>query len=216
MTELFINEKLNQLLELDYDAMPESPLDMMDDDGVQFSIEAGDVITNLVDALFNGDEDAYQVEHDNYTNANGLFKGLSKIAKKQGKLIFPITKYEHSQVEYYLGVDQGWDCGVVGFVLVDLKQFKKNYSVNSNAEIEDFLDRWLKEYTDYANGDIYIAVTYQLNSKREVECELDCLGNLLPDDANLEGVFGLGLLEGCFEDWKKATKKVTTSYISVG
>lgn len=213
MTELFINKKLNQLLELDYDAMPENPLDMTDEDGVQFFIKNGDVITNLVDTLFNGDEDAYQVEHDKYTNTNDLFKGLSKIAKKQGKLIYPVTKYEHSQVKYYLGVDPGWDSGVVGFVLVDLKQFKKNYSVNSNAEIEDYLDNWLKEYTDYANGDIYLAVTYQLNSKCEVECELDCMGNLFPDDANIESLFVLCLLGGDLKDWKKATKKVTTSYI---
>lgn len=214
MAELFINKKINQLLELDYDSMPENPLDMMDDEGVKFFIDTRDVITNLVDELFGGDEEVYQAEHNKYRNSNGLFKGLGKIAEKQGKLIFPVTKYEHSLVRYYLGADQSWDSGVVGFVLVDLEQFKLNYGNLNKKEIESYLDSWLNDYTSYANGDVYMATTYQLNPKHEIEYEIDCMNNILQDDASLSGIFELGLLEGDLNDWKKATKKITTSYIS--
>lgn len=214
MTELFINEKLNQLLELDYDVMPENPLNMIDGDEVQFYIETGDVVADLIDTLFDDDENAYQVEHDKYTNVSELFKGLSTIAKKQGKLIYPVTKYEHSQVKYYLGVDQGWESDVSGFILVDPERFEHNYNVNSKEEIEGYLDSWLNDYTNYANGRIYLAITYQLNSKHEIDNEIDCIGNLLPEDANSERLFDLCFLEGDFDDWKKATMRVTTSYIS--
>ena len=124
MTELYINQKLNQLVELDFDDMPTNPLDDVDD-SIKFFIESDNVINNLIDNLFDGDEEAYQIGHDKHNSASGLFKGLNKIAKKQGMLIYPIYKHEHSQVAYGLGTEEGWDCGTVGFVLVDLKQAKK-------------------------------------------------------------------------------------------
>ena len=208
---LFVNQKLNQLLELDYNDMPENPLDMVD--GVQFFI-GGDVREDLIDTIFDGDEEAYQAEHDKHTNTNGLFNGLAYIAQKQGKLVLPITKYEHSQVRYYLGVDQDWDCSVIGFVVVDMEKFKSYYGVNSNSEIESYLNDWLDEYTDYANGEIYLATVYQLNSEHEIDGEIDCIDNLFPKEANVASLLDIGLMDGDLKDWKKATKKITTSYVS--
>lgn len=216
MTELFINQKLNQLLEIDYDYMPENPLDMVDGDGFSFHFEARNLVSDLIDEIFNGNEGAYQAEHDKYRNVNGLFKGLNALAEKRGKLILPITKYEHSQVRYYLGADQDWDSGVTGFVLVDLEQVKIYYSLTGKTEIKEFLENMLDSYTEYANGNVYRAAIYELNSKGEIDDDVDFVGNLLPDDANLEGLFDLGLAGGDLKDWKKATKRVVTSYISVG
>lgn len=207
---LFINQKLNQLLELDYNDIPENPLDMVDD-CVQFFI-GEDVREDLIDTAFNGDEDAYQAEHDKHTNTNDLFKGLNALAQKQGKLVLPITKYEHSQVRYDLGVDQGWDCGVAGFVLVDSERFKKIFG--DSAEVEKYLSDWLDEYTDYANGDVYMATTYQLNSEYQIDGEIDQIGNIFPKEANVASLLDIGLIEGDLKDWKKATKKIKTSYIS--
>lgn len=206
---LFINQKLSQLLELDYNDAPESPLDMVDG-GVQFFI-GGDVREDLIDTVFDGDEEAYQAEHDKHTSVNGLFKGLYALAQKQGKLVLPISKYEHSQVQYYLGADQGWDKGFAGFVLVDTEKFISDYG--DSAEIESYLSDWLDKYTDYANGEIYQATTYKLNSERQIDHEVDQIGNLFPKEANVASLLDMGLLEGDLKDWKKATKKITTSYI---
>lgn len=212
MTELFINQKLNQLLEVDYDNFPENPLDMIDE-SIKFFIETDNVVANLINELFDGDNEAYQDEHDKYNNASDLFEGLNKIAEKQGQLIYPINKYEHSQVKYYLGTDQGWDCGIAGFVVVDLKHYKQSYGLDDKTEIEKDLDSTLDEFTDYANGYVYCANTYQLNSKGGKEYEIDSLCNLSPDNANVEYLFEAGLLQGDLEDWKEATTRVSTSYV---
>lgn len=211
MTELYINQKLNQLVELDFDDMPTNPLDDVDD-SIKFFIESRNVVSDLIDNLFDGDEEAYQVEHDKYNSASGLFDGLNKIAKKQGMLIYPITKYEHSLVNYYLGADEGWDCGTVGFVLVDVKKAKEEYGFTSKINIENYLDDMLKAYTDYDNGYVYCVTTYELNSKGEKEDELDYYGDISADDANIKGLFNLGLLEGELKDWKEAEEQVQTSY----
>jgi hypothetical protein len=211
MTELYINQKLNQLVELDFDDMPDNPLDDVDD-SIKFFIETNNVVNDLIDNLLDGDSEAYQAEHDKYNNASDLFKGLNKIAKKQGMLIYPITKYEHSLVNYYLGADEGWDCGTVGFILVNVKQAKENCGLNNKIDIENYLDDMLKAYTDYANGDVYCATIYELNSKGEKEAVIDYYGDISADDANIEGLFDLGLLEGELKDWKEAEEQVKTSY----
>ena len=212
MTELYINQKLNQLVKLDFDDMASNPLDDIDD-SIKFFIETPNVVNDLIDNLFDGDEEAYQIEHDKYNNASDLFEGLNKIAKKQGMLIYPITKYEHSAVNYYLGADEGWDCGTVGFVLVDVKQAKEYYGFTDKTKIENDLNNVLEAYTDYANGYVYCATTYELNSKGEEEDEIDYYGDIPSDDANIKGLFDLGLLEGELKDWKEAEEQLQTSYI---
>lgn len=214
MTELYINQKLNQLVKLDFDEMPSNPLEYIDD-SIKFFIETPNVVNDLIDNLFEGDEEAYQVEHDKHNSASGLFEGLNKIAKKQGMLIYPITKYEHSAVNYYLGADEGWDCGTVGFVLVDVKQAKENYGFTYKTKIENDLKNVLEAYTDYANGYVYCVTTYELNSKGEEEDEIDYYGDIPSDDANIKDLFDLGLLEGELKDWKEAEEQLQTSYIPV-
>lgn len=211
MTELYINQKLNQLVELDFDEMPSNPQEDVDD-SIKFFIETDNVVNDLIDNLFDSDREAYQTEHDKYHNASDLFEGLNKIAKKQGMLIYPITKYEHSLVNYYLGADEGWDCGTVGFVLVDVKQAKTEYGFTDKTKIENYLNKVLEAYTDYANGYVYCTTTYELNSKGEKGEELDYAGDISADDANIEGLFDLGLLDGKLKDWKEAEEQVQTSY----
>ena len=214
MTELYINQKLNQLVKLDFDDMASNPLEDIDD-SIKFFIETPNVVNDLIDNLFDGDEEAYQIEHDKYNNASDLFEGLNKIAKKQGMIIYPITKYEHSAVNYYLGADEGWDCGTVGFVLVNVKQAKEYYGFTYKTKIENDLKNVLEAYTDYANGYVYCATTYELNSKGEEEDEIDYYGDIPSDDANIKGLFDLGLLEGELKDWKEAEEQLQTSYIPV-
>jgi hypothetical protein len=39
-------------------------------------------------------------------------------------------------------------------------------------------------------------------------------GDIPSDDANIKGLFDLGLLEGELKDWKEAEEQLQTSYIS--
>ena len=59
MTELYINQKLNQLVELDFDDMPNNPLADVDD-SIKFFIETNNVVNDLINNLFSGNEEAYQ------------------------------------------------------------------------------------------------------------------------------------------------------------
>lgn len=211
MTELFINQKLNQLAELDYDQMPDNPLEWQDD-SIKYFIETRDVVNDLVNNLFDGDDEAYQEEHDKYTNATDLFEGLNKIAKEQDKLIYPVAKYEHSMVHYYLGSGEGWDCGVNGFVLVDLSKVKNDLGISSEKDIVNNINITLKEFNNYANGDVFFLTVYQLNDKGEEEEELDCIGSIMLDDVNIEGLFNLGFLDGDLKDWQEAKEIIQTSY----
>lgn len=214
MTELFINQKLNQLVELDYDSIADDPLDYAYE-GFEFFIETEGVVNKLIENLFDGDEDAYQDEHDKYTNTTDLFEGLNKIAKEQGKLIYPVTKYQHSMVKYYLGSDHGWEYSVNGFVLVDVEQAKKGWGLTSKTAIENYLDGQLGAFTNYANGDVYSAIIYHLNSTGEKDEDLDQFGNIQPEQADLEGLFELGFLEGDLKDWKEARENIQTSYQAI-
>ena len=212
MDKTFINQKLNQLAELYYDNFSDNPIEYVDN-SAKFFIDTQNVTNGLVDNLFDGDEEAYQDEHDKYNNATDLFNSLNNIAKKQGKLIYPVTKYEHSQVRYYLGADSGWDYGVAGFILVDIKQAKARCGLNSRTAIKNYLDDLLKSYTDYANGDVYCVDTYQLDSKGGKKYVLEYFDGILPDNTNIEQLFDLGVLNGELKDWKQATTKITTRYI---
>ena len=60
MTELYINQKLNQLVKLDFDDMASNPLEYVND-SIKFFIESDNVVNDLIDNLFDGDEEAYQV-----------------------------------------------------------------------------------------------------------------------------------------------------------
>ena len=81
------------------------------------------------------------------------------------------------------------------------------------VSIESYLNNVLQAYTDYANGYVYCVTTYELNSKGEEEDEIDYYGDIPSDDANIKGLFDLGLLDGELKDWKEAEEQVQTSYI---
>ena len=70
----------------------------------------------------------------------------------------------------------------------------------------------LEDYTDYANGYVYCATTYELDSKGEKEDIIDEICNLLSNDANIKGLLELGVIEGELKDWKEAKEQVNTSY----
>lgn len=109
-------EELENPLELDYltNGDSESAFKTVID---KFNCQ--DIFNELANDLFNGDLEKFQEENDKVNNAQDLFKNLLIIAKQKNKLIYPITKYEHSDIQYYIGADCGWDRGACGYILVD-------------------------------------------------------------------------------------------------
>ena len=204
MDKLFINRKLNQLAELNYSGTSENPLDSVDN-SIKFFIETQSVVDDLIDNLFNDNGEAYRTASLKCNNKNELFEWLNNIAEMRGMLIYPVSKYKYknSQVNYYLGTDEGWNCNTVGFILVDIKQVKHHYGFSSKADIVNILDYLLTSYTDYMNGNVYRVNTYQLNSSEKKEKMIGCFDGILSMDANIEYLLSVDLLDGEFRDWKE-------------
>ena len=181
----YLNPKTHQLITVDYAEYPnwDDPLDndYLTDGGdeaafkfVIDNINCFNVTEELTNDLFDGDPDAFQVEHDKFNNSHDLFVDLQKIAQQKHQLIYPITKYEHSAVQYYLGADSGWDYSACGYVLVDQS---KNPANDEDETIKKYLQPILDDVTDYVNGYVYDVNLFDLTENNE------------PDDDNVPEMY---------------------------
>lgn len=110
----------------------------------------------------------------------GFAKYLCEKLDSKGILAYPILKLEHGTVRYYLGdsIDY-WDGSVVGFAWQTKSNLYKEYEVSRltpklKDEIYDLVDKSLKTYTDWANGDCY---GYQLFTQKDGDDIVDsCYG----------------------------------------
>lgn len=120
-----------------------------------------DPVRKITDMFFGGDDDAYNVEHDKFTNTYDLFNDLKKIAEKQGMWLTPIYKKEHDFVYYGIGTCNGWDCGTCGFAVIDINKAKQDYK--SHQDWLNAVSAYLDALSKQENGEIYDVTL--LNSK---------------------------------------------------
>jgi len=98
--------------------------------------------------------------------------------------IYPIIKYEHGNVNYSLGTKQGWDHSNNGFYIVTDKSHKE--TGEDKKHWEHNIEQELKNYTQWANDEVYKFTLY--NDKGEIEdaCggyfDLDDIKDTLPDE----------------------------------
>lgn len=110
----------------------------------------------------------------------GFAKYLCEKLDSKGILAYPILKQEHGTVHYYLGnsIDY-WDGSVAGFAWQTKSNLYKEYEVSRltpklKDEIYDLVDKSLKTYTDWANGNCY---GYQLFTQKDGDDIVDsCYG----------------------------------------
>jgi len=89
-----------------------------------------------------------------------FFERIQKRFYNLGYLVEPISKFEHGQVSYSVGVSQGWDVGVVGLAMVNINDIKKEYgssvlSKGLKEKIYSVLNGELDTYNLWANGEVY-------------------------------------------------------------
>lgn len=117
----------------------------------------------------------------------GFAKYLCEKLDSKGILAYPILKQEHGTVHYYLGnsIDY-WDGSVAGFAWQTKSNLYKEYEVSRltpklKDEIYDLVDKSLKTYTDWANGNCY---GYQLFTQKDGDDIVDsCYGFIGYSDA---------------------------------
>lgn len=108
----------------------------------------------LIKTLFDDDENAYYIERNKFNNSTDLFKDLNKLAEKQGRWIVPISKIDHSIVNYVTGVVNGWDSGCCGFATVKINDVKNDYK-DRNDWIKS-VNLFLDELNRSENGECYL------------------------------------------------------------
>lgn len=99
------------------------------------------------------------------------FNSLSKTFQKPNDetAAFMIYKYEHGNVAFSLG-DFGdkFDSGVIGWAVVSKEELQNHIIIGDNwqKDAEKMLETLLNRMTDYANGDLYKIVFYNVYIKK--------------------------------------------------
>lgn len=115
------------------------------------------------------------------TSGREHFAALERYFGRIGYLVAPVNRYEHGSVQYSVSTRTGWDRGVVGVALVSYEDLKREYiSKTVTEEVKrralKLLELELKEYTDWANGEVYTACLMNFSG----ECT-DSLGGIYGD-----------------------------------
>ena len=124
----------------------------------------------LGDGAFDRQKEKSQ---ENNRNVVGFAYDICSLLDKKGIWALPILMFEHSMVEYYIGnsIDR-WEGSVVGFAWAEKETLYDVYGVKKltksiKEKVKSFVSSSLKTYTDYANGDVYMAVLY--NSQEDCD-----------------------------------------------
>lgn len=148
----------------------------------------------LIKTLFDDDENAYYIERNKFNNSTDLFKDLNKLAEKQGRWIVPISKIDHSIVNYVTGVVNGWDSGCCGFATVKINDVKNDYK-DRNDWIKS-VNLFLDELNRSENGECYIVSLLDPENGDVFDSKCGVFfDNTISDQANMVNVATSYLLE---------------------
>ena len=138
-------------------------------------------------------EELIEKIHDKYNNNSDFFEDISKRMDKLGYILYPVSKYDHSSVRYFLGVSSGWDTGTVGVIFAEKKKIcewfnTKKVTQKIREKVAQNFDSELDLYTDYANGYGIYCTEIEKFSGEQVEI---CGGYYKPDHDTIEQCFNL-------------------------
>ena len=145
-----------------------------------------------------------------------FFERIQKRFYNLGYLVEPISKFEHGQVVFSVGVSQGWDSGVVGLAMVNINDIKKEYettvlSKGLKEKIHAILDSELDTYNSWANGYVYTVALIDFDGD-----VVDSLGGMIgyENEDNMIQEYIDYWTEYNFEDFelKELQKETVTKY----
>ena len=154
-------------------------------------------------------EELIEKIHDKYNNNSDFFEDISKRLDKLGYILYPVSKYDHSIVRYFLGISSGWDTGTVGVIFAEKKKICNWFNVKKvtqkvREKVAQNFESELELYTDYANGYGMYSVEIEEFSGEQVEI---CAGYYKPDHETIEQCFNLAseLVSdlGDLSDWEE-------------
>lgn len=95
---------------------------------------------------------------------------LMSAAKKHGIIMEPVSVYEHSGTEFYLGYPQDhydgrWDCSFAGFMYVSITALAQVFPETPAGALESKAKQLfggdLAVYNQFVNGDVYVWTEYE-------------------------------------------------------
>ena len=211
-----MNLQKQLIVTIDEDEWYESPREL-DNLGTLYTWEGGGYSSpdkhNYSDGIeFLGSiigEELIEKIHDKYDNNSDFFEDISKRLDKLGYILYPVSKYEHSDVRYFLGISSGWDTGTIGVIFAEKKKICNWFNVKKVTQkvrekvVQNF-ESELEIYTDYANGYGIYSVEIEEFSGEQVEI---VGGYYKYDHETIEQCFKLALeLDsdlGELSDWKE-------------
>lgn len=170
----YINKETGDVVRVSYDDILENPRKLFDFDCYETSIwtfsnnysspdepqgyyGATDSFEEALGCVLGFDGEDYENQIDeirsNSGNEDSFWASVHTMAAEKNIWLMPVSRYEHSAVEYKLGVLHGWDCACVGFAWAKYSDIKKAGNTLESWENEVQIE--LKEWSDYANGYVY-------------------------------------------------------------
>jgi hypothetical protein len=105
--------------------------------------------------------------------------------------IYPITRFEHGVVKYFLGTSNGFDYSNCGFYIITSDTIKA-YGLSKKelkGNTEKIIEGELKMYNHYVNGEVYFFKLYDENGE-VIESGGDIFGDLDDVFEEIKGYLG--------------------------
>lgn len=183
-----MNTKEKLVAKFGYDEMPDSPRNW-DNIGTfytwenRYSSPDGNgygSMTEFIESII-GENMVEKLKGKN-TNITSLFEDICDKFDKKGYILYPVSRYEHGMVRYYIGDSEGWDTGVVGVIFAEKEKIYKEFGVKKiskkiREKVEKVFEDELEIYTNFANGDVYRISVEDFDGK-ELESSGDIYGDL--------------------------------------
>ena len=126
-----------------------------------------------------GNEAGSQEEHIKL-----MTKRINKETGEKVLAIYPVVKYEHSSVSYSLGITKGFDYSNNSFYIVTDKTQK--LLGTPKKFFEKVISQELKDYTAWANGEVYGYILYDKDGEEIDSCggfyDIEDIRSSLPEE----------------------------------
>lgn len=179
-----INSNANYFVEIIYSSYAENPLkDFLEDTELKFVYRQDGKHVEELQALKKAVEKEGKKASHKRKPISQLIIDTGKAIEQNAIEVYPLCKYEHSEVQYYIGEPScHWDSGFVGYIAVFDSYIDKGY-------IEYILDM----FNQYVNGNVYDVCIYDKNGKLiDFCCEFydnESINNFIKGATNGEQVF---------------------------